>query len=434
MMRFLYTFGSILILLSLPIGSLFAQASNGAAPGAISLADAVQRAIAAEPRLRLNLSRAEAAEGRVDQADLRPNPVIGAEVENFLGTGPLSGVQGLEVTIGISQVIETAGKRARRTALARAERALVDWDRETILAELHSSVRSAFVDVLLAQQLLQLREEQLALAERSAAETSRLVEAARSSEVERSRAQLAVREQAFAMQQAKRALVTAKSLLAGFWGGAASAGFSVVGSVRFDPQLPTFAELEAQLADTAALARYSAQERARKAALDLEMARAKPDVELFAGTRYFNERDGDVAFLVGVEVPWTLFDLNQGDIRTARAELNAVSQEREAMRRQRVIELNRAYQQARSAQAEAREIQAELLPAAETTLRDTEEGYQRGQFNQLAVLESRRALFRVREAYLEALQRYSAAQANIEALTRPATLQSQANGADTSYE
>lgn len=433
-MRFLYTFGSILILLSLPIGSLFAQASNGAAPGAISLADAVQRAIAAEPRLRLNLSRAEAAEGRVDQADLRPNPVIGAEVENFLGTGPLSGVQGLEVTIGISQVIETAGKRARRTALARAERALVDWDRETILAELHSSVRSAFVDVLLAQQLLQLREEQLALAERSAAETSRLVEAARSSEVERSRAQLAVREQAFAMQQAKRALVTAKSLLAGFWGGAASAGFSVVGSVRFDPQLPTFAELEAQLADTAALARYSAQERARKAALDLEMARAKPDVELFAGTRYFNERDGDVAFLVGVEVPWTLFDLNQGDIRTARAELNAVSQEREAMRRQRVIELNRAYQQARSAQAEAREIQAELLPAAETTLRDTEEGYQRGQFNQLAVLESRRALFRVREAYLEALQRYSAAQANIEALTRPATLQSQANGADTSYE
>ena len=399
------------------------------ASGALSLADALQRAIAAEPRLQLNLSRAEAAEGRIDQANLRPNPVVGVEAENFLGTGPLSGVQGLEVTLGIRQVIETAGKRARRTDLARAERMLVDWDRETILAELQASVRAAFVEVLLAQQRLQLREEQLALAERSATETSRLVEAARASEVERSRAQLAVREQAFAVQQAKRTLATAKSVLASFWGGTGGAGFSVVGTLRLDPQLPTFAELEARLDETAALARYSAQERAGEAALDLEMARAKPDVEVFAGTRYFNERDGDVAFLVGVEVPWTLFDLNQGNIRSARAQLRAVSEEREAIRRERGIELNRAYQQARSAHAEAREIQSQLLPAAEATLRDTEAGYQRGQFNQLAVLESRSALFRVREAYLEALRLYSTAQADIQALTRPATLPPQANGA-----
>lgn len=433
-MRFSDRLGPLLVLLAFPIGSLCAQAPKDAASAPMSLADALQRAIAAEPRLQLNATRAEAAEGRVEQAGLRPNPVIGVEAENFLGTGPLSGVQGLEVTIGISQVIETAGKRARRTALARAERTLVDWDREAILAELHASVRSAFVDVLLAQQLLQLREEQLSLAERSAAETSRLVEAARSPEVERTRAQLAVRQQAFAVQQAKRSLATAKSVLASFWGGTGDAGFRVVGSIRLDPRLPSFDQLAAQLADTAALARYSAQERAREAALDLEMARAKPDVEVFAGTRYFNERDGDVAFLVGVEVPWTLFDLNQGNIRTARAELKAVSEEREAMRRERAIELNRAYQQAQSAQAEAREIQSQLLPAAEATLRATEEGYQRGQFNQLAVLESRGALFRVREAYLEALRRYSTAQADIEALTRPATLQSQANGAVSGYE
>lgn len=423
-----------MLLIALPIGSLCAQASSPAPAGAMTLADALQRAIVAEPRLRLNAIRAEATEGQIEQAGLRPNPVIGVEAENLFGTGPLSGVQGLEVTIGISQVIETAGKRARRTDLARSERVLVDWDRQTILAELEASVRSAFVEVLLAQQRLQLREEQLALAERSAAETSRLVEAARSPEVERTRAQLAVREQAFAVQQAKRRLTTAKSVLASSWGGAGETGFSVVGRVRLDPRLPSFSELESRLAETAALARYSAQERVREAALDLEMARAKPDVEVFAGTRYFNERDGDVAFLVGVEVPWTLFDLNQGNIRTARAELNAVSAERDALHRERVIELNRAYQQVQSAQAEAREIQSQLLPAAEATLRATEEGYQRGQFNQLAVLESRSALFRVREAYLDALRRYSTAQADIEALTRPATLQSQANGAAPRYE
>ena len=433
-MRFCDRFSPLLVLLALSIGSLGAQAPSVAASAPMTLADALQRAVAAEPRLRLNATRAEAAEGKIEQAGLRPNPVIGVEAENLLGTGPLSGVQGLEVTIGVSQVIETADKRARRTDVARAERMLVEWDRETILAELEASLRSAFVEVLLAQQLLQLRDEQLALAERSAAETSRLVEAARSPEVERTRAQLAVRQQAFAVQQAKRRLATAKSVLASFWGGAGDSGFSVVGRVHLDPTLPSFSELEARLADTAALARSSAQERVREAALDLEMARAKPDVEVFAGTRYFNERDGDVAFLVGVEVPWTLFDLNQGNIRTARAELKAVSEERDAMRRERVIGLNRAYQQAQSAQAEAREIQSQLLPAAEATLRATEGGYQRGQFNQLAVLESRGALFEVREAYLEALQRYRTAQANIAALTRPATSPFQANGAVLGHE
>jgi outer membrane protein TolC len=104
------------------------------------------------------------------------------------------------------------------------------------------------------------------------------------------------------------------------------------------------------------------------------------------------------------------------------------------MRREQLIELNRAYEQAQSAQAEALEIQSQLLPAAEATLRATEDGYQRGRFNQLAVLESRSALFGVREAYLDALQRYSTAEADIEALTRPATPPSQANGAAPRYD
>ena len=75
-----------------------------------------------------------------------------------------------------------------------------------------------------------------------------------------------------------------------------------------------------------------------------------------------------------------------------------------------------------SAQADASLIQAKLLPAAEATLHETEDGYELGQFTQLAVLESRSTLFDVREAYLEALRRYGVAQAEIEALTWSANL------------
>jgi outer membrane protein TolC len=179
-MHFFHQFKRIpLCILLVPLGSLFAQTSIDSNDGSISLREAVQRAIVADPRLKLNATLAEAAEGQIEQANTRPNPVFRAEAEDFMGTGPISNVQGLEITVGMSQVIETADKRKKRTSLARAQRTAVDWERESLLAEVQASVHSAFVDVLLAQTLLDLRREQLALAERSAKETARLVESAR---------------------------------------------------------------------------------------------------------------------------------------------------------------------------------------------------------------------------------------------------------------
>lgn len=404
------------------LGSLIAQTTIASDKEVISYAQALQRAIAAEPRLALNSTLAEAAEGQIEQANLRPNPVVGAEVENFLGTGPITGVQGLEITLGVSQLIETADKREKRTTLARAERTLVDWNRESLLAQVEASVRSSFVDVLLAQELLDLRREQLALAEQSKNETERLVEAARSPQVELTRAQLAVRQQQFAVQQAKRELAAYKAVLSSYWGDLVDTNFAVRGELSIESTSPAFSELASRLMSTATLSRYTAEEQTRQAALNLEHARATPDFEVFAGGRYFNEDDGNFGFVAGVEIPWPLFDKNQGNIRTARAQLRVVGYEREAARRELLIRLNQAYQQVLSAQADANLIQTDLLPAAEATLRDTETGYERGQFTQLSVLESRNALFEVREAYLEALRRYVIAQAEIEALTRPANL------------
>lgn len=409
-------------ILLVPIGSLTAQTTFASDQEVISYTQALQRAIAAEPRLALNSSLAEAAEGQIEQADVRPNPVVGAEVENFLGTGSITGVQGLEVTLGVSQLIETAGKREKRTALARAERTLVDWNRESIMAQVEASVRSSFVDVLLSQRLLDLRREQLALAEQSLEETERLVEAARSPQVELTRAQLAVRQQQFAVQQADRELAASKAVLSSYWGDSTDTNFDVKGEVSIESSTLEFSELASKLTNTATLSRFTAEEQTHRAALDLEHARATPDFEVFAGGRYFNEDDGNFGFVAGVEIPWPLFDKNQGNIRTARAQLRAVGYDRESVRRELLIRLNRSYQELLSAQADANLIQSDLLPAAEATLRDTEAGYERGQFTQLSVLESRNALFEVREAYLEAQRRYAVAQAEIEALTRPANL------------
>ncbi|KAF0094901.1 MAG: Outer membrane efflux protein [Puniceicoccaceae bacterium 5H] len=408
-------------LLGLP--QLQAQSAPPNLSRPVSLETALHWALERDPTLQRLETEEDAAEGQIEQADVRPNPTVEAEVENILGTGPFEGVDGAEITLSVRQVIETADKRQKRTTLARRERALVDWDRELRRAEVEASVRAAFIEVLLAQRTLELRQQLLGVAQDSEGETSRLVEAARAPQVEATRARLAVRQQQFAVQRAQQALTAARQGLATWWDVASPPAFEVTGELQLEAETPSLEQLQTSLAQTAAISRYEAVREKRSAAVELEEARARPDFELFAGGRYTRDNDGDAAFLAGVAMPWPLFDRNEGNIRTARARLRAVTHERAETRRTLSQALSIAYQELTAAAHEAQTVEQELIPAARQTLSETEEGYQRGQFTQLAVLDSRAALYEVQEAYLDALRRYAHAEARITALTRPAQIQ-----------
>lgn len=391
-------------------------------PEGISYPQALKRTIANDPTLRSFENAFEIAEGQIEQANLPPNPVVRAEIENFFGTGPFQDIQGLDVTLGISQLIETAGKRTKRTELARTEISILNWQHEQRLAQIESEVRSGFVEVLLAQQTLSLKKELLSLAERSRKATARLAEAARANDLELTRAKLAVDRQRVAVRQAERKLEAARAHLASLWGEPEVTDFSVTGSVALESEVPAFNPLLTLLSESVHLRQFSAFRQMRKVALELEQARAKPNFEVFGGGRYFNAGSGEGAFVVGVDIPWPLFDKNQGNIRNARARLRAVDDDVASTRRELTIALTDAYRQLAAAHSEALAVKTDLIPSAEATLVEAEKGYERGQFTLLFVLESRATLFEIRETYLDALRRYATAQAQIEALTRPATM------------
>ncbi|MDA3875207.1 MAG: TolC family protein [Kiritimatiellae bacterium] len=413
----------LLLFSAAPLSALLAQEANtGAATPPLSYEIALQRAIQNDPTLRGVDTWTEVADGEVTQAGLRPNPVLGAEVENIFGSGPFQDLQSAEVSLGISQLIETAGKRAKRTALARSERQLVQWERETRRVELETEVRLAFVDVLISQETLDLRRKQFSLAERSEAEILRQVEAARARQVDMTRAGLAVRQQRFAIDQAERGLNAARQKLAALLGVSDESEFSVTGSITLEPEPPTFTQLLALMTQSATFRQFEGHRQNREASLALEQARAKPDFEVFGGARYFNDTSGDAAIMVGIEIPFPLFDKNQGNIQSARARVSAVAYEQEAAGRRLGLALTDAYQALIAAKAEAESIQEDLVPMAEQTLAETEAGYERGHFSLIAVLESRGTLFEIRESYLDALSRYASAQARIQALTRPTSL------------
>src|SRR5689334_20542601 len=79
--------------------------------GAITLAQALDAALASNPELAASRYELNAAQARIVQAGKRLNPELTLELENFAGGGANQGTDSLETTLSFSQVVELGGKR-----------------------------------------------------------------------------------------------------------------------------------------------------------------------------------------------------------------------------------------------------------------------------------------------------------------------------------
>jgi cobalt-zinc-cadmium efflux system outer membrane protein len=388
----------------------------------ITFEQAYQIALEHSPQAKLLNAQLEVAEGQVEQAKLKPNPTLGVEIENILGTGTYKGLDTTEVTVGISQLVERGKKRKRRAELAIRSKELFKWDYEEALASLRYEVRQAFSQVLIAQQNVELQHELFELAQESEVEVERRANAARASAIELSQAKLATQQQAFQLHRSERELFEAQTSLTSLWNEPDLVNFKLIGQLELETSLPNFSEMRDLINDTPSLARFEAELAAQEAVINLERARAKADYEIFAGTRYIREKGGDNAFVLGIDMPLRIRDRNQGNIRSAIAGLSVVESRRQLAHRKALTSLSVTYLDLSNTLEELRSLQDELLPFAKAALDETQSGYEQGAITLLNVLEARKALFEIRTAMLDATQQYLTAQAQIERLTRPSSL------------
>src|ERR1700730_15166510 len=99
------------------------------APRSISLAQALQRALAANPRLTAAERDIGIATGLKIQAGALRNPDLSFELDNALGSGPFKGLQAAETTLQLSQLVELGGKREARLAAGAAGGGAAVWGR-----------------------------------------------------------------------------------------------------------------------------------------------------------------------------------------------------------------------------------------------------------------------------------------------------------------
>ncbi|MDX9973893.1 MAG: TolC family protein [FCB group bacterium] len=440
-------------------------------PKEITLRQAAALALVQSPDLAAYTWEVRAAEARILQAGLRPNPELSLEIEDLrwnesastrveafsIATDGLSyereregglkpGLGTAETTISLSQVIELGGKRMHRVRLAETERDLVQWDYEAARIEVLSGVTRAFVELLGAQDRLRLQVELTAFAERVREVSAARVEAGQVSPLELTRAETELASMRIARDAAARVVEAARVRLAGAIGLREPNFDRAVGGMEDVATPPSFETLFAAVEKNPDLARWADEMDQRLAALELERARRVPDVTVAAGFRTagldtadseawsvgtdFNalsaglrrsdtglSRQRENSIVLGVSIPLPLRNRNQGAIREAEYLVEKAKAEREAAEVRVRSSLRAAYEDLQRAAETALRIRNEVMPGARSTFELTQEGYQQGKFGFLEVLDTQRTLFDVQRQYTDALIEYHAALTGVERLS-----------------
>jgi outer membrane protein, heavy metal efflux system len=384
---------------------------------AITLARALALTLERSPQLAAFSWDIRAAEARILQAKLLPNPEISWEGEDFTRAGVQSATESIQNTLVLSQLIELGGKRSLRVREAQFDRRAADWDYQAKRLEVLKSTTLAFIDVLSGQRKVSLAEENVQLAEREIPVTQKKVEAGQASNVELIRTNTEVATARIELTEATHDLEAARVNLAAQWGAKTATFASVSGNLEQLRPIPSLESLKAKLQANPELAKWGTERRKREATLNLARAEGKPDLTVDAGPRLLGASHADMTLVAGFSIPLPLWNRNQGKIAEAEANVAKTSDEQAAAEAGAYAELNEAYQTLQRAAEEVRILRDTVLPGAKSVVDQTTEGYATGRFSQLDVLDAQKSYIETRTRYVRALSDFQKAAAQIDTLT-----------------
>lgn len=380
----------------------------------LTLKTALQRALAANPRLTAAERDVGIAAGQRIQAGALINPELSYERDNLFGPAN-NATEAPESTLQISQIFELFGKRDARIAVGAAGVDVATIQRKAIRLEVLSETAIAFLTVLGAQRRIQILDEQIAALDRLTPLLQRRVDAGASSPAETGRAQVASDLVKADRERVRGALSSARRDLAVLMGDTSLRYAAVSGRFEVTGRPPSFQSVVAAIEANPQLARWTAVFAQRNAELLLARLKPYPDVRLSAGWRHFYDT-GDDTVRLGISIPIPVFDQNQGNILSAQEGLAKTAAERAANKAALILVAGRAYDSLRASLREVALLRESTLPKARQAAAAISDGYGQGRFSLLEVLDAQATLMQAQLREQEALQNFHIAVATIEGL------------------
>ena len=370
------------------------DAAHGPSPK--TLDEFVAMAVQNHPKLRTAQAAVEAARGKAVQARLYPNPVIA-------GFSPQMSGNESQWSGTVAQDLVTGGKLRLSQQAALREVQMAEYQLIRTRYDVLAEVRQSFYALLVSQRRVEIYQLLMDIAKRSYEIGRQLAEAGEGTKadvlfwsIERDRAEVRLLNASVYIETGRRQVANAIGLPR-----------ADVGTIKGDllRKLPNFdlKTLQSAVVGSNARPRVAEANIARAQwALERAVVEPIPNVNLMGGyQREINYPAADQGlFQVTVAVP--LFNRNQGNIRTARAE---VASSRADLR---AVELDLANQTAqviaayRTSQRLVEWYEEYILPKARETVSLTQTLYARGEVTFLSLLQAQRILTETELAFVEA--------------------------------
>lgn len=391
----------------------FAQAvaaPAGAArnPRELTLAEVEQLVVRSNRDVLAAQRAVESAGAGIQQADVRPNPVVSYNVAGVsgnpgIGAGSLNNKR-MDSTFRVDQVIERGEKRALRVDAAQGIERAVRNDAREVLRQQLLAARSAYVDLQQAQgksailagtaelfsHTYAAAQARLKAGDLAAADVARV-----QVDYERAQNDLRVAQGELARAQIALAYLLAEESsapelhAADAWPGvtADAAAASAQDIARYVEARPDVLAAKARIEAADNLRELARSQRIRDVSVGAQFER-------YPGSQPVNS----VGF--GVSVPLFLGNDFSGDIRRAEIDRYAALDALERARGVAASEISRAMADLRAAGERSARYEGSLLAAAQRSADAAEFAFKRGAISVLEVLDARRTL---RSVQLEAL-------------------------------
>jgi len=359
-----------------------------AAQEPLSLEAALKEAVDHHPLITSADGRISTAQGLLEQAALRPNPRLSVQLEN-LRAWQLPYRPGIEndYFLYLSQVLETAGKRERRSELATSNKQIAAIARDLLVQQTVARGRQAYWSAAGAAALVRVYDETLKNFADTVTYHENRVREGNMAEADLIRIRL---------EQERIKLAASSAVLQ-----AEQAGIALqreMGRGVIETNLKVRSDLVTQLTipaeDPEAAINQRAEVRLARQAVNatsanekLQMAIAKPDLEISGGYKRTNGYDGLLAYL-NVDLPWR--NRNQGNIAAAGAETRVARSNAAAAEALVRAEVRGAYSAYRMRLEQLNGSIAALTTQARETARIAQAAYREGGADLLRLLDAER--------------------------------------------
>jgi cobalt-zinc-cadmium efflux system outer membrane protein len=396
--------------------SAVAVAAESGASQMLTFDRAIALATAYGPVVSAMESEQEALAQRAQAEALPPGFVLESEIENFAGSGNVSGVDVLETTVRLSRVIELGDKPSRRRDVGAAELDKLGSTQQARRLSLAAEVARRFVRVVADQETVATAVRSVDLARTARDVVRQRVNEGASSPAALSRAEIALSRAQIEQKHAEHTLASSRTKLSALWGAEQADFATAAGDLFALPELDPLDGYRVRLSASPDLQAFDSETKVQDARARLADARALPDISVSAGVRRL-EGFGDQALVASFSVPLGTRARADFERRAIRADRNRVDAERESRRLELHAELFELYQEAQHARTEAEALRTQIRPQAAAMLTTTVEGYRAGRFSLIELADAQTQMIEVERDAIRAASQFHTLSIEIQRVT-----------------